>query len=278
MTTFDTPGPISALIEIGSGSIRLSASERGDTVVEVRAADPGDKSSLAAVEQTRVEFAGGRLRVTSPKSRSWFGWGSLVELTVGLPAGSRVNAQATTDIRADGVLGECVLDTAYGAILVEESGRTRLSTSSGDIEIERASGHAELTTHNGRIRAGELASSAVAKNANGDIEIGTAAGDLRLNTASGSIDVERALAGLTAKTAHGSIRVGQVVRGTVSLETASGDLDVGIGAGSAAWLDVSSSYGEVEVPRPAATPPAEGAQTVRLRARTGYGRITVRRV
>lgn len=277
MPTFATPGPISAVLEIGAGSIRLSAAERDDTVVEVRPADPGDKSGVRAAEQTRVEFAGGRLHVKSPKSRALFGWSGLVDLTVHLPAGSRVNAHATTDIRADGPLGECVLSTAAGAILVEETGKARLNTSSGDILLERAAGHADLITHNGEIRARELAASAVVKNSNGDIVLGSVSGDLRVSTASGDITIDTALSGLTAKTAHGSIRVGRIVSGSVWLETGSGDLAVGLSEGSAAWLDVSSGYGEVEVPPPATSPPSEEARTVRLRARTGHGRITVHR-
>ena len=34
MPTFDTPGPISAVIDLGVGDARITASDRTDTVVE----------------------------------------------------------------------------------------------------------------------------------------------------------------------------------------------------------------------------------------------------
>ncbi len=50
---------------------------------------------------------------------------------------------------------------------------------------------------------------------------------------------------MTATTAHGTLRVGDVARGSVQLETATGAIEVGIRQGTAAWLDVSSGSGQV---------------------------------
>jgi len=58
MPTFDTPEPISVTVEIGVGDIRIVASDRTDTVVEVRPSDEAKKSDVTAAEQTRVEYAG----------------------------------------------------------------------------------------------------------------------------------------------------------------------------------------------------------------------------
>ena len=59
------------------------------------------------------------------------------------------------------------------------------------------------------------------KNSNGDTWIGEAGGDLRLNAANGDIAVDVAHAGVVAKTANGDVRLGEVVRGSVVLETGS---------------------------------------------------------
>ena len=40
MPTFETPEPISVSLELGVGDVRIAASERTDTVVEVRPSDP----------------------------------------------------------------------------------------------------------------------------------------------------------------------------------------------------------------------------------------------
>ena len=75
--------------------------------------------------------------------------------------------------------------------------------------------------------------------------IGVAAGDLRLSAANGSIAVDLAQAGVVAKSANGDVRLGEVVRGSVVLETQLGDLEVGIREGTAAWPDVRAAAGNV---------------------------------
>src|SRR3954471_3736394 len=93
MPTFATPEPISVSIEIELGDIQLSASDRADTVVEVRPSDPSRDSDVNAAEQTRVEFSDGQLIVKGPKRRLSFGKGWSIDLAVALPAGSRVRAE-----------------------------------------------------------------------------------------------------------------------------------------------------------------------------------------
>jgi hypothetical protein len=44
MPTFDTPAPISVSVDIGAGNIEIIASDRADTVVEVRPANPAKKT------------------------------------------------------------------------------------------------------------------------------------------------------------------------------------------------------------------------------------------
>ena len=51
MTTFATPEPISVHIEIGVGNVRVAASDRTDTVAEVRPSDPSNPDDVRASEQ-----------------------------------------------------------------------------------------------------------------------------------------------------------------------------------------------------------------------------------
>ena len=57
MPTFDTPEPISATIDVAVGDVRITASDRADTVVEVRPSDASNDEDVKAAEQTRVEYA-----------------------------------------------------------------------------------------------------------------------------------------------------------------------------------------------------------------------------
>ena len=63
MPTFDTPEPIAVTLDVGVGDIQVVASDRTDTVVDVRPSDPAKESDATAAEQTRVEYASGRLLV-----------------------------------------------------------------------------------------------------------------------------------------------------------------------------------------------------------------------
>ena len=79
------------------------------------------------------------------------------------------------------------------------------------------------------------------------------------------------------KSAHGDVRLGEVVRGSVVLETKVGDLEVGIREGTAAWLDISSRVGKLHNALDSADKPGSSAETVEVRARTSVGDIVVRR-
>jgi Putative adhesin len=263
MQVFETPEAINATIELQAGSVRITAADRADTVVDVRPSDPSKDGDVLTAEQTRVECSGGRLLVKVPRRGArWrlFEWGGSVEITVDLPTGSRVDVSAAlADVRCEGRLGEA-----------------RLTTSSGDISVAR-SGSADVTTSDGTIWIGEIDGTALVKTSNGDITLGEAHGDLRLNTANGNITVDRALAAVSAKTANGSVRIGEVVRGAIVLETAYGGLEVGVHEGSAAWLDVGTQYGSVRSSLEPTDGPGPDEETVDVRARTSFGDIVIHR-
>jgi DUF4097 and DUF4098 domain-containing protein YvlB len=279
--TFDTPAPISATVDVAVGDVRISAGERGDTVVDVRPSDASSKEDLKVAEQTRVECANGHLLVKAPKLRSWSirGHGGSIDVTIELPAGSQVQGSGQlTDFDCEGPLGDCRIKIGLGRIRVDSAAKLSLKSGAGDITVERASGHADVTGGSGDVRVRELDGSAVIKNSNGDTWVGVAGGELRVNAANGDIAVEHAHAGVGAKSANGGVRLGDVARGSVVLETKIGELEVGIREGSAAWLDVSSGHGRVHNALDAAGAPEPTAETVvRVRARTVVGDIVIGR-
>lgn len=279
MSTFDTPGPIFAAIDIGAGHLRLRASDRTDTVIEVRPTREAEVADVGAAEQTRVEYGNGRLLVNAPKSklRSLFSRNASLDVTVDLPTDSRVDAKVWADVLSEGRLGDSTFDTAAGDVRLDQTGRLKLRTAAGNVSVARSVGHADVTSAAGKIWIGEIDGTAVAKTASGDVTVGEVTGDLRLKTAYGEITVDRALATIAAKTAYGSVRIGEVVRGSVVLETGWGDMEIGIADGTAAWLDVTSASGSVRSYLEAADGPEPARETVEVRARTGSGDIVIRR-
>ncbi|HEY7485447.1 MAG TPA: DUF4097 family beta strand repeat-containing protein [Streptosporangiaceae bacterium] len=281
MPTFETPEPIFAVIEVPVGAVRVKASERADTVVDVSPSNPSESADVTMAEQTQVEYAQGRLLVKTPKVRArwWsFGAGPSVVVTVELPAGSRVDADTKyADVRCEGRLGETEVENSFGDIWLDQGERLRLHTNWGGITVGRAAERIEATTSGGEVRIDEIDGTGVVKNGHGGITIGTAIGDLRLNTSSGGITVDRSLADIAAKTAYGAVRIGEVVRGSINAETSYGRLEFGIAEGTAVWLDVSSQHGHVDSTLDAADAPAPTDETAEVRGRTGYGEILIRR-
>jgi hypothetical protein len=280
MPTFDTPTPISVTIDIVGGDVRIGAGDHDTTVVTVEPSDAASGEDRKAAEQTRVEYADGRLLVKAPKLRAWLprSSGGSVTVTIELPSGSHVQGGgALADFSCDGALGDCRIKTGIGKIRLERAATVKLKSGMGDISVDRATGHAELTTGSGDVRVRTLDASAVIKNSNGDTWVGVAGGDLRLRAANGDIAVDSSLATVGAKCANGDVRLNDIARGSVVLETALGDVEVGIREGTAAWLDVRAAAGRVHNALTAATAPEPASETVEVRARTGAGDVVIRR-
>jgi hypothetical protein len=281
MPTFDTPEPISVTVELGVGDIRIVASDRTDTRVEVRPSDGAKKSDVTAAEQTRVEYADGRLLIKAPKGWRQYtfrGGGESIDVQVDLPAGSHVRGEAgVAALRCSGRLGECRYRTGVGDIQLDRAGPVQLKTGAGDISVDQAVGDAELITGSGAVQIDSISGTAVVKNSNGDTWIGEVTGDLAVNAANGRISIDQAHATVAAKTANGDVRLGEVARGAVLAQTGMGKVEIGILDGVAAWLDLDTRFGKVRNNLDAAERPEPGEDSVEVRARTAFGDITIHR-
>ncbi|WP_441248870.1 DUF4097 family beta strand repeat-containing protein [Kitasatospora sp. McL0602] len=278
MPSFDTPAPISANAHVSAGSIRFTAADRLDTVVEVRPRDPQRDQDVRTAGQTEVTYVSGVLTIRTPRQRSLLGRSGVVDVTVELPTGSRVDLTGSwAQVLGEGRLGEVRVKTSSGDVRLDTTGPLQLTASHGSITVDRIEGMAEITTSSGSLRVGTVDGPAVLKNSHGATTVDTAIGDLRVSGANGDITVARAESSVVATTAHGTLRVAEVTCGTVQLETSYGAIEVGIREGTAAWLDVSSERGQVRNTLAASDGPEQTEDTVKIRARTRYGNIDVRR-
>jgi len=281
MPRFDTKEPISVTIELAAGDIQLVASDRTDTVVEVRPSDESDESDVKAAQQTRVEYADGTLTVRGLKTlaHAFSSKSKSVDVLVELPTGSEVDSQMSAgDVRGTGRLGGCRFKTSVGHIRLDRTGALRVDTGAGHVTVDRVTGDAEIATGTGRVRIGTLDGSVVVKNSNGDTEIGQVTGDLRVQASNGNISVDQATGVRNdAKTANGSVRFGELARGSAVLKTATGDLEAGITSGTAVWLDLHTSYGRVSNSLDDVPGPDEAEETLEVHASTSHGDVTVRR-
>jgi DUF4097 and DUF4098 domain-containing protein YvlB len=278
MPSFETAEKISAAVELMSGAVRIVATDRGDTVVEVRPCDESHEADVKAAQQTRVEYAAGRLSVKGPKNRGLFGKAGSVEVSIELPTGSSVRGDAAAALfRCEGRIGECKIKSTVGDIQLQEAGSVELNTTSGDVLADRVAGSVEITTSSGAVRIREIDGNAFIRNSNGDTFVGEVTGELRLNGASGGVNVDSAQDSVDVRIAKGSIRIGEIVRGRIVLETAVGSLEIGIREGTAALLDVSTTQGGVRNDLTAADGPAETDERAEVRGRTSTGDILIHR-
>jgi DUF4097 and DUF4098 domain-containing protein YvlB len=179
MQKFDTPAPISAVLDIPAGRVQFIAADRADTAVEVRPTDAAKQRDVKAAEQTKVEYGNGVLRIEAPAGKNQFlGPSGSVEVTVQLPAGSRVEAKAASaEFRAVGRLGDVAFEGAHGSIKLDEAASVRLTTAAGDVSVGRLNGPAEISTAKGDIRITEATrGTVVLRTQAGDVSVGAAAG------------------------------------------------------------------------------------------------------
>jgi hypothetical protein len=279
--TYDTPDPIAVNLDVGVGNVVITASERTDTVVDVRPSDEADRDDVKAADGTHVEFARGRLTIKVPKSWKRYPWrsdGGSVEVSIELPSGSSLlGGAAMGTLRVNGRLGEARFKSGMGDITVDDTAALELRTGAGAISVGTVAGGADVKTGSGWLRVDSIDGAALLKNSNGSTWVGSVSGDVSISAANGDIAVDRAQAAVAAKTANGDVRIGEVSSGSVVAETGYGSVEVGVADGSAAFLDLTTGFGSVDSDLDAADGPDAGQQTVEVRARSGAGNISIRR-
>lgn len=178
MQKYDTPTPISAVLDIPVGRVRFVAADRADTAVEVLPADASKGRDVKVAEQTTVEYGDGVLRIETSAKNQILGPSGSIEVTVQLPAGSRIEAKAASaELRAVGRFGDVAFEGAHGAIKLDEAASVRLTTVGGDVSVGRLNGPAEISTGKGDIRIAEaVRGTVVLRTQAGDVSVGAAHG------------------------------------------------------------------------------------------------------
>ncbi|MGW6356282.1 DUF4097 family beta strand repeat-containing protein [Streptomyces sp. NPDC055092] len=193
MQKFDTPSPVTAVLDIPAGHIRFIAADRADTCVEILPADQSKSRDLKAAEQTTVTYADGVLRIEAAAAKNRIlGNSGSVEVTVQLPAGSHIEAKAAAaELRGVGRLGDVTFESAQATVKLDETASARLTLQAGDIIVGRLNGPAQISTQKGDLN--------IAEATNGTVELRTESGDITIGAARGTS------ATLDAGTAYGRI-------------------------------------------------------------------------
>lgn len=275
MPTFTTPGPIAATVEVAGAQVRVTASDRTDTVVLVEPIDKASRKDVKVAERTKVDFAGGRLSVKTTVSGDKNG---SVAITIDLPAGSSLAAYlAHSAVHADGPVGQCELHMASGQVQLDRIGALQANIASGEVAIGHIAGRATIDGGAFAMRIGEVQGTVGFSNSGGQTWIGHAAADVDLSSGSCDFDIDRADAQVTVGTASGAIRIGRMTNGQAKLTNGSGNIEVGISEGTAAAIDVNSERGAVHNFVSSQGEPGASDAKVSVHARTRHGDITIQR-
>jgi DUF4097 and DUF4098 domain-containing protein YvlB len=246
--TYHTPLPLTLEVSIPSGDIDVDTTSGEETSISI----DGDERLLEHVE---VRQDGNRVSVTlRDKNKIGFSF-SLGSIVFG-DGGLRVRAH------------------------VPHGAGVKVKTASADTEIE---GHLRTLDVNGvsgdvRVR-GEISDDATVKTVSGDIELERVHGDLSVQTVSGDARVRDTAGSVEAKSVSGDIRLEALTAGETRFSSVSGDIEIGIAAGSMLDVDAGSTSGDLASEVPLATEPPSGedaaSPTVILRGRTVSGDVRV---
>ena len=275
MPTFATPGPIAATVQVAGARVRVTATDRTDTVVLVEPIDAASRSDVKVAGKTKVEFAGGQLSVKTTAAGSKNG---SVAITIDLPAGSSLVAYlAYSSVQADGSFGECELHMASGRVELDRIDALHANISAGEVVVGHISGRADIEGAAPEVRIGEVEGVVGISSSGGRAWIGHASAALDLSSASGGFDIDRADGSITAKTASGAIRIGRMTHGQAKLMNGSGNIEVGISEGAAASVDVDSERGAVHNFVSSQGDAGPSDDKVMVHARTRHGDIIIQR-
>lgn len=266
MYEFAVTGPIDTEFRLADG--RVETTTQNGLATATVTVEPMDSSeaSREAAERTTVEMHGQRLTVKAPDIGTT-GWlrgrrGPRIIITATLPAESSVELRsASADATLHGVYGEVAVHTASGDAFVETiTGNLTVNAASGDVKAGHVAGDLKVTSASGDLHAEQVDGSMTVHTASGDVEIGAVGNGGKANTASGDITITK------------------VIRGHARINSASGDIEVGVGAGTGVYMDISSMSGRARSDlSTSSTPATTNEPDVTLHLRSLSGDITVKR-
>jgi DUF4097 and DUF4098 domain-containing protein YvlB len=265
---FPTPAATSLYVEVGRGDVRVTCTDTATTtvVVEGRDADRGD-----------VHERDGQIEVVAPRGGLLSAFDGPLHVSVTLPLESNLATKlGSADARVEGEAGAVRLRTGSGDVRVESlTAASTIDTGSGDVRVERSQGDLKIRTGSGDVTLDLVVGELAVSTGSGDVHLGRSEAATLVKTGSGDLRVDASAGDVTFTSGSGGLAVGRTHRGRVSGKSASGDVRVGIPAGTPVWTDISSLTGRIHSTLSGAGAPAEGQDHVEVRATTVSGNVSL---
>ena len=229
--SFETPASVTLDVKLSGGRVELVTSEQTTTDVEVVPLAQNETSRRAA-DNCQVEMVktGRRshVQISAPRTGlPLLGKEPSLLVTVHSRVGADVEATvASATVNGRGMFGSVHGKTASGDFNFEQVGELDVKSASGEVAVERIAGPCKVDT------------------ASGDVRVEESKGPVRIRSASGDVTMDRVEADAKVQTASGDLLLRSVASGRISLQSASGDMKIGVAQGSTLWVDAKSLSGE----------------------------------
>jgi hypothetical protein len=176
-----------------------------------------------------------------------------VELTTGNKVEAVVTktgsgaSQEAADADLKNVLVEFTQEGETVRIIAKRSTPKAFGSSGASVDLKVPSrSNLSLTTRNGSITTEGIQGEVTARSSNGNVGIHDAAGKLDVQTSNGSIEIDAATAAVAAQTSNGNVVFsGTLLKGTHSLETSNGSVEVKLPPSAQFQFDARTSNGIV---------------------------------
>ena len=266
---FDTDHPVKLYVENGSGRVVVTASDRARTDVRIT----GARADEATVRQDGEEIS-----VLAPKSRTGFlGGEHRLDIEVLVPTDSHLNVKSgSAEVTGTGRLATARVKSGSGDVSLDQvAGAAVIDTGSGDIAVASVEGELRVRSGSGDVSLDRVAEAASISTGSGDVRITHASGPVVVKTGSGDLEIVQADGDVASTTGSGEVMVRSAQRGRISANGASGDILVGVPAGTPVWTDITTITGRVTSTLPSVGEPEPGSDHVELRATTVSGDIAL---
>jgi DUF4097 and DUF4098 domain-containing protein YvlB len=218
------------IVDADAGNISITGTDQNE--VSIRVITRGNSKKLQNYD---VSFnqEGNTVTVKGEMKRKHFrffsdGWVD-VQFEIGVP--SKFN---------------CNVSTSGGNIEIQKvSGRLEGETSGGNLEITDVSGSLEMSTSGGNVDLRRVTGTTNVETSGGNMQADDISGPLKLRTSGGNIDIRNADGKLHASTSGGHIRASVKQNQGIDLSTSGGDISIEIPRSTAANIHAETSDGSI---------------------------------
>jgi hypothetical protein len=272
--SFDTPEPIDLHVENGRGLVDVTATDTTETTIRITGerADEYDVRDLSdGLGRRRIAI------IAPPRNAGIFGKDPRAEIVVEVPVASGLSAKVgSSDVSTHGRLDDVKVDSGSGDVALDVvDGDTDVKSGSGDIHAEQLAGNGRIKTGSGDVVVHRAESRLVVTTGSGDVRVEASADDLAIKTGSGDAEVHTLLGEAVFTAGSGDLTIRDVGEGRITAKTASGDVRVGVRAGTPVWTDVRTASGRLSSDLPSTGEPAPGQPYLEVRATTASGDVTL---